>query len=187
MKSALILVDIQNDYFDGGKSELYLTDVAAKHAKTALEFFRKSSLPVYHIQHINTRPNATFFLPDSEGSKIHHSVYPLTEEKIFIKHAPNSFFDTGLADELLQKEIQHLVICGMMSHMCIDTTVRAAKDYGFTLTVLEDACTTKDLVWNGVTIPAQTVHNTIMASLNGTFANVIKTDDFILEFKNTLL
>lgn len=182
MNSAIILVDIQNDYFAGGKNELHLPEEAANHAKQALDFFRRANLPVYHIQHINTREGATFFLPDSEGAEIRQIAAPLPDEKVFIKHAPNSFLNTGLADELSKNNIQQLIICGMMSHMCIDTTVRAAQDYNFAVTVLEDACTTKDLSWDGKVIPAETVHNTIMASLNGTFAKVLKTDRFLAEF-----
>ncbi|SHO52938.1 cysteine hydrolase family protein [Anaerocolumna xylanovorans] len=178
MKSAIVLIDIQNDYFEGGKNELHHSDKAAVHAKQALNFFRNAKMPVYHVQHVSGGEGATFFLPDTNGAEIHKSVTPLAEEKVFVKHAPNAFYNTGLSGELLSNGINHLVICGMMSHMCIDTTVRAAWDYGFSVTVLEDACTTMDLVLkNGAVIPAETVHNTFMASLNGTFAKVLQADD----------
>ena len=179
MKNALIIIDIQNDYFEGGKNELHLPEQAAANAKKALEFSRSSNMPVFHVQHISIQQGAAFFLPDSTGAEIHQSVAPRIGEKVFIKHAPNAFFQTGLSDELLRQNISHLVICGMMSHMCIDTTVRATKDFGFSVTVLEDACTTKDLIWHDTAIPAETVHGTIMASLTGVFAQVLQTDKFI--------
>lgn len=180
MNSAIILIDIQNDYFKGGRNELYRPEEAAENAARILDCYRINGCPVYHIQHINTREGATFFLPDTAGAEIHTNVKPLPGEKIFVKHAPNSFFDTGLADELLQKQIEQITVCGMMSHMCIDTTVRAARDFGFVATVIHDACTTKDLVWEQTVIPAETVHSTFMASLRGTFANVISTKDYFL-------
>ncbi len=179
MNRALIIIDIQNDYFKDGKNELYQPEQAALQAKRTLDYFRNKGLPVYHVQHINIREGAPFFLPDTLGAEIHASVKPQRGEKVFVKHAPNSFFDTGLADELTKKMIDHIIVCGMMSHMCIDTTVRAAQDFGLTTTVLHDACTTKDLVWKKITIPAPIVHDTIMASLHGIFANVISTEEFL--------
>lgn len=179
MKSAIILIDIQNDYFECGKNELYLPKQAAMHAKQALNFYRMNNLPVYYVQHINIQKGSTFFLPNSIGVKIHQSVSPQISEKVFVKHTPNAFFKTGLAEELLQNGIHHIVICGMMSHMCVDTTVRAAHDLGFSVTVIEDACTTKELLWDGVLIPATIVQNTFMASLNGVFAQVVQTDIFL--------
>ncbi|WP_242949710.1 isochorismatase family protein [Clostridium pasteurianum] len=122
-------------------------------------------------------------MPNSIGVKIHQSVLPQAGEKVFVKHSLNAFLKTGLSEELLRNNILHIVICGMMSHMCIDTTVRAAHDLGFLVTVLEDACNTKDLLWNGAAITAQMVHNTFMASLNGVFAQVMHTDKFLENVK----
>jgi nicotinamidase-related amidase len=181
MNSALILIDIQNDYFKGGKSELYNTEQSAKNARSVLDVFREKGLPIFHVQHINIREGATFFLPDSEGVDIHNSVYPIKGEQIIIKHTPNSFFETQLQHQLSEKNIENLVVCGMMSHMCVDTTVRAAKDLGYLVTLLHDACTTKDLLWDNTVINAQLVHNTFMASLNGAFAKVQSTGDYISE------
>ena len=177
--NALLLIDIQNDYFPGGKCELCGTDEAAHRAGEALEYFRNKHLPVFHIRHISTNGVTRFFLPGTEGSEIHASVFPREGEQVFIKHAPNSFLQTGLEEELRRAGADQLTVCGMMSHMCIDTGVRAAKSLGFSVTVLEDACAAKDLVWEGAVLPARTVHSVIMASLSGTFAKVMKTQDFI--------
>ena len=179
MKSALILIDIQNDYFIGGKSELNHPIETAKSARAILDFFRESNSPVYHVQHINTNSKATFFLSGSTGAEINPLVTPSEEEKVFIKHVPNSFYNTGLAETLSDNGIKHIVVCGMMTHMCIDTTVRSAKDLGLSVTLIEDACTTKDLVWKGHTIPAEDVHAAYMASLNGMFAEVMLAEIFL--------
>ena len=99
---------------------------------------------------------------------------------IIVKHTPNSFFETNLAVILKQEGITDIVVCGMMSHMCVDSTTRACKDYALKATQLSDACATKDLVFKGKTIPAETVRDVFMASLNGMFANVIKTGTLIV-------
>jgi nicotinamidase-related amidase len=104
----------------------------------------------------------------------------LDNEYLVVKHTPNSFFETNLADILKQEGITDLVICGMMSHMCVDTTTRACKDFGIKVTLLSDACTTKDLIYNGKVIPAETVHDVFMASLNNMFASVIETSVLVL-------
>ncbi len=184
MENAILLIDIQNDYFAGGRNELHLPELAASRAREALELYRRLNLPVFHVQHISTRPGATFFLPDTAGADIHESVAPLPNENVIVKHAPNAFFQTELAAELQRLEVRHLVICGMMSHMCIDTSVRAAKDHGFAVTLLEDACTTKDLRWRETVIPAETVHQTFMAALSGSFAQVQRTEEFIAGIVN---
>ncbi len=177
MKKALLIIDVQNDYFEGGKSELYNPLGALGNIEKVLSIFRKANLCVIHVQHINTRDGATFFLPDTDGVQIHKNLMPMDSEHLIIKHAPNSFLGTNLLTVLKDSEIEEVVICGMMSHMCIDTTTRACMDYGIKVTLLEDACATKNLIYNGKTISAETVHDVFMASLNGMFAKVIKTSE----------
>ncbi len=100
MKTGLLLIDLQNDYFPGGKMELAGIVQAAEKARLLLDHFRKNNLPVYHVQHISIRPGATFFLPRTEGGKIHTTVEPLAGEKVFQKHFPNSFRETQLLETL---------------------------------------------------------------------------------------
>lgn len=181
MKSALLLIDIQNDYFTGGKMPLYQPDVASKNAQRILEKFRTNEQPVIHIQHIASRPDASFFLPQTNGAEIHADVAPTNSEKIIIKHFPNSFRETDLLDYLQGQNIEQLVVCGMMTHMCVDATVRAAKDFGFSLTIIGDACTTKQLEINGNTVEAEDVHHSFLAALNYFYATVINADMFMNE------
>lgn len=173
MKKAMILIDIQNDYFSGGKNELFQPEQAALVAAKALEDCRTNGDEVIFIQHISQNKNGGIFCEGTEGCEIHDSVKPLDHEKIFIKHKPNSFYETGLDEYLKSKEITDLLICGMMSHMCIDTTVRAAKDLGYSIKLIGNGCTTKDLSLNGVLYNAELVHNCFMAAIHGKFAEVI--------------
>jgi nicotinamidase-related amidase len=178
MKEALLLIDIQNDYFSGGCNPLNDPETASKNAAIILKNFRKRGLTVIHIRHISDRPGAKFFLPDSEGSEIHANVKPITGEKIIIKHYPNSFRETDLFDFLKSNKISDLVICGMMTHMCVDSTVRAAKDYGFNIKLIKDACSTKSLLINNETIKASDVNNVFIAAMNYFYAEVFTTDEF---------
>ncbi len=178
MKKALLIIDVQNDYFAGGKSELYNPVDALDNIEAVLKQFREKKLPVIFVQHISLGKNAAFFLPDTEGVQLHERLRPLDNEYVVTKHAPSCFLNTNLTDIVRDNGITEFVICGMMSHMCIDTTTRACMDHGLKATLPEDACTTKDLTFSGRIIPARTVHAAHMASLNGTFANVIKTGEF---------
>ncbi|ENQ3106226.1 cysteine hydrolase [Bacillus cereus] len=179
MKTGLVLIDIQNDYFPGGRCELHEPLKAVENAKKVIGFFRGMNLPIFHVQHISVKEGATFFIPNTEGVKIHPHIAPLKNEFVVQKNYPNSFRETNLFELLKQEGIEHLVICGMMTHMCIDTTVRAASDLEFGCTVIEDACTTKDLVFNDETIQAKRVHTAFMGALEKMFANVIKTTEFL--------
>lgn len=175
----LLLVDIQNDYFPGGKMELHHMDDAAVNAALLLSLFRNKNWPVVHVQHLSTRPNASFFIPGSKGAEIHSSVLPMNEEPIVQKNFPNSFRQTNLHEILKSQHADELVICGAMSHMCIDTTTRAACDRGFPVTLIHDACATRDLSFNGQTVEATKVQAAYMAALNGSFAKVISTAEFL--------
>ncbi|WP_144569350.1 cysteine hydrolase family protein [Bacillus pseudomycoides] len=185
MKTALLLVDIQNDYFPNGKMELRGTMEASEYASQLLRHFREMNQPIFHIQHVSIQENATFFLPDTEGVHIHENVRPLKNETVILKHYPNGFRETDLLEQLQNLEIEHVIICGMMTHMCIDATVRAAFDFGFRCTVVHDACATKDLIFKNATIPAVYIHNTILASLNDVYADVMSTEQFF-SFRNSI-
>jgi len=178
MKQALLLVDIQNDYFRGGKMQLVGMEEASRNARLLLAMFRKKRLPVVHIRHISRRPGATFFLPNTKGADIHDSVAPQPGEIVIEKQFPNGFRDTDLLAVLTRSEVDQVVICGAMSHMCIDATTRAAFDLGFRCIVIEDACATRDLEYKGIMIGAGTVHAAFMAALAGVYATVVSADEY---------
>lgn len=129
MKQALLLIDIQNDYFDDGANPLVGSYRASLKAKCVLEEFRAESLPIIHFQHLSVRSGSTFFVPDTFGAEIHQNVKPLDTEKVITKNFPNSFRETQLLDYLKANEITDLVVCGIMTHMCVDATVRAELLY----------------------------------------------------------
>ncbi len=181
MDKALLIIDIQNDYFKDGTNALVNSETASTNARMLLDRFRAERWPVIHIRHLATRPTATFFIPNTKGAEIRDIVKPLGNEKVIVKHYPNSFRDTELLDYLKEKGINNLVICGMMTHMCIDATVRAAKDFGFNIELIGDACATKDLEINGKTVKAIEVQNSFLAALNYFYATVKSTKEYLEE------
>jgi nicotinamidase-related amidase len=179
MKTALILIDFQNDYFPGGKMELEGSIEASLRAGQLLSTFRRRRLPLVYVQHFSTRPGASFFILDTDGVKIHENVHPLEHEIVIHKHYPNSFRDTGLLTYLHDEHIKRLVLCGMMTHMCIDATARAAFDHGFECLVAEDACATMGLIHKGQNIPARYVSLSFLAALNAIYARVLTTEEIL--------
>ncbi|MCY7289981.1 MAG: cysteine hydrolase [Cryobacterium sp.] len=179
MTRALLVIDIQRDYFPGGSFPLADPEAAAASARLVLDAFRASGESIVHIFHVDTDPAATFFRPGTSGSDFHPLVAPLSGEIVLEKHEPNSFIGTGLADVVADAGVDELVIVGMMSSMCVDSTTRAACERGFTVTVVHDACAAPDLTFGGTTIPGATVHAAFMAALHGSFATVISSDELL--------
>lgn len=180
MNTALLIIDVQNDYFSNGKCELFQSELALKVIKELLSRFRKRGLPIYFIQHIADR-EVDFFVPETFGVDIHEQIRPLSSEKVIVKRVPNSFSGTNLQAELRKSSITKLVVCGMMTHMCVDTTVRAAKDLDYSVTLISDACTTKELEWQGTKYSADIVQNVYLASLSQKFAKVLTSKEYFDE------
>src|SRR5689334_1999783 len=132
--AALLIIDIQNDYFPGGAMALEGPDAAAEKASRALKSFRDRQWPVIHVRHSSIRPGSTFFLPGTKGAEIHASVTPKSGETVIEKNFPNAFRSTGLKEILERQQTKDLVIAGMMTHMCVDATVRHAADLGYKVT-----------------------------------------------------
>lgn len=181
MNKVLIIIDIQNDYFEGGKMALINPEAASLNARKLLIHFREKNMPVIHIQHLSTRKDASFFIPDTEGADIHANVKPLENEKVIIKHFPNSFRETKLLEYLKEKELNNIVVCGMMTHVCVDSTIRAAKDYNLNIELISDACATKNLEIKSEIIKASQVHKSFLAALNYFYSEVLTTNEYIMK------
>ena len=173
LTTALLLVDIQNDYFPGGKMELVGSVEAGLKAAMVLTAFRGSGWPVIHVRHEALKPTSGFFLPGTDGAEIHDSVRPLPGEVVATKHFPNSFRETGLLDRLRSLMVGRLVIAGSMTHMCVDATTRAAIDLGLECAVLSDACATRDLTFGDRTVVAADVQAAFLAALGSAYARVL--------------
>ncbi len=178
MKKCLLLIDIQNDYFKDGRMELEGPEKAGKNIELLLKKFREENLQVFHVRHEAMAPTATFFLPGTPGAEIHECAKPSKGEKVITKNFPNSFLKTDLLETLQENQITNLVICGMMTHMCLDATTRAAKDLGFNCVIIGDTCATKDLEINGEQVKAAEVQKAFLAALNSTYAKITTAAEY---------
>lgn len=179
-KQALIIIDIQNDYFENGNIPLVNPVEASLNAAKVLEHFRAKKLPIAHIQHLSADPTAMpIFVEGTPGAEIHENVKPLSGENVFQKYYPNSFRETGLGEYLKENEVTEVIITGMMTHMFIDATTRAAFDLGYKCTVIGDSCASKDLEINGKTVKADDVHHAFLAALEFFYAEIKSTNEFL--------
>lgn len=176
---ALLLIDIQNDYFPGGRMELHEPEKAALRASELLGFFRNRNQFIIHVRNEAIHPGASFLLPETPGVDFQESVLPLPGETVITKNYPNSFRDTKLEQILRKEMVQELYICGMMTHNCVSSTVRAAFDSGFTLNLIENACATRALKTPaGIEVKARDVQNSHIAALSR-FAHVLSTEELL--------
>lgn len=182
-ESALILVDIQNDYFEGGRWPVDKMEVVSANAARLLSNARQTDMPIIHVRHEIPSDDAPFFRPGSTGSEIHRSVAPENGEQVILKHRPNSFQDTSLHEDLKRLGVKQVSICGAMSQLCIDATARAAVDFDYQVIVVEDACGAKSQKFGEIEVPAAQVHAAFMAPLAMSYAKIVTTDAYISETK----
>jgi nicotinamidase-related amidase len=168
LRSALLIIDIQEFYFPGGALPLVEPAPAARNAGRVLQEFRKAGDLVVHVGH-----NA------GQGAAFHPEVTPEPGEKVFMKDEVNAFVGTGLLEFLRESKVTDLVVCGMQTHMCLEGAVRAARDYGFSCVVIEDACATRDLKFNGESVSARQVHLATLKTLQGAYAQVLNTEAWL--------
>jgi nicotinamidase-related amidase len=185
-RSAVLVVDLQNDYFPGGRWTLAGIEAAANNAAKVIASARKSGDLVVHIRHEFESDSAPFFTPGSEGAKTNASVCAVKGEHVVLKHQVNSFRDTNLKEILDGNNIEYVVVCGAMSNMCVDAVTRAAHDYGYKVSVVHDACASRDLEFNGVQIPAAQVHAAFMSSLGFAYATILSTENFVTSRNESL-
>jgi nicotinamidase-related amidase len=178
-KRALVLIDIQNDYFPGGKWPLAGIESAADNAAKVLAAARAAGDLVIHVRHEFPTTEAPFFTPGSDGAKIHSKVQNQGQESVVLKHHVNSFRETDLKSLLDRHGVTDVVICGAMSHMCVDAGVRAASDLGYSCVVVHDACATRDQEFGGKRVPAAEVHAAFMSALQFGYAKLVSTEEYL--------
>lgn len=172
-QAALILIDHQREYTDGG---LPLSGMPAAVAACSelLALARTNGAPVFHVQHL-APGGAPLFDAAGEFVAFIEGIGPVGGESVVTKALPNAFAGTTLQAGLVAAGCKQLVIAGFMTHMCVSTTTRAAAELGYTNWVVADACATRDLPlpW-GEVITAAEVHRAALAELNDSFAQVVR-------------
>lgn len=179
LQQALVVIDVQNDYFPGGRWTLAGMEAAADNVARLLTAARTAGDTVIHVRHEFPTSDAPFFVPGSVGAEIHAKAHNVGREPVVVKNQINAFRDTALKQLLDQAGIQDVVLCGAMSHMCVDAAVRAASDFGYRCTVIHDACATRDQEFQGLKVPAEQVHAAYMSALGFGYATLLSTKDFV--------
>ncbi|UVJ42763.1 cysteine hydrolase [Pseudomonas sp. LS1212] len=174
--ATLVIIDAQKEYLSGPLA-LSGMDEAVANIAQLLAAARAAGRPVVHVRHLGTVGG--LFDPQGERGTFIPELQPLSDEPIVEKRLPNAFNGTTL--QTLLEKVGHLdiIVCGFMSHSSVSTTVRAAKDYGYRCTLVEDACATRDLPFKDGVISALQVQQTEMAIMADNFASVALTKDLI--------
>lgn len=178
-KRAIVIVDLQKDYLGSGRFPLVGIDAAAANAARVVEAARSRGDRIVHVHHVSKEVDSPLFAPGTDGIQPIQALVPQADDAVIIKNYPNSFRDTALQETLRQSGIKDVVVIGAMSDVCIDATARAAADLGYDLTVVHDACATRDKTFGDSHVPAAQVHATIMSALDFGYGKVTTTADFL--------
>ena len=175
-KTALLLIDFQMEYYSGG---LPLPDgaAAAKNAADLIDWADRVGVHVIHIHHVAGNPQSPLFTPGGKHVAPHPLVVPADHHQRVSKGLPSSFVGTGLHTLLQERAVDTLIITGLMTHMCVDSTARDALSLGYKSIVAADACATRDLpdyAGNGV-LPHRELHHFSLSALADRFAEVMST------------
>lgn len=177
--TALLIIDLQNDYFPNGKFPLAGIEAAAGQVASLVRAARAKGVPVVHVRHEMSEADAPFFGAGTPGAQIHPLLAPLEGEPVIVKENVNAFLDTGLDALLKEKGVSALVVAGAMSHMCVDAATRAALDLGYGVTLAHDATATRDLSFDCQEVPAAQVQTAMMAALAFAGATLARADEVV--------
>jgi nicotinamidase-related amidase len=177
--TALVVIDIQGFYFENGSLPLTGSVEAARQARRAIDAARSKRIPVIHVRHVPKGVKVVDGEPADPQYRIRQEVAPAPGEKVISKQYANSFRETDLLEYLRAHAIKRLVIVGMQTHMCVEAASRAAADLGFEVVVLHDACATRPLKFGSTTVPAEMVHATALAAIQGSYGKVIGVDEWL--------
>lgn len=166
MSRALLLIDVQKDYFAGGKHVLPGMDGLLGSVATLIEAFRAKGEHIVFVQHVTHDVDPSLpFAPYTVGAELSDGLQPEPHDLLITKSTPNAFFQTWLDAMLRGRCVTELVIAGAMTQTCIDSTARGALDFGYAVTVASDACVAGPIHWQDKTIPQEDVQQTFLAAL----------------------
>ena len=170
----LVVIDMQQA-FDNPKWGQRNNLSAEANIAQLLASWREAKRQVMHVHHRNPKPNS-LFNPDSSGIVAKPEALPLEGEPVLFKNVNSAFIGTDLEQRLRAIGATTLVVVGMTTDHCVSTTTRMAGNFGFDTFIVSDATATFDRSGpDGKYYPAQLMHDTALASLNGEFAEVVST------------
>jgi len=178
MERALLIIDVQNEYFTG-KLPVTYPQGSLENILKAMEEASKNRIPIILVQHTAPQKDSKTFVKGSKEWEIHSEIKNRKYDYIIEKNLPDSFTKTGLEDLLRKRNIDTVVICGYMTQMCCDTTARQAFHLGFAVEFLSDATGTLQISNYAGTISAEELHKAVLITQAMKFSKVVATDEWI--------
>jgi nicotinamidase-related amidase len=167
MSKALLVIDLQNDYFPEGKYPLWNAKATLKNAVTAIEKAHTQNVPVIIIQHIANKHKgiAPFFNDGTVGAEVHSDILlAAPQAPIIVKEFADSFVNTLLEDTLTKLGITELLVCGMMTQNCVTHTAISKSAEKYNVSILVDCCTTVDEMIHTIALHAVSTRVALVSS-----------------------
>lgn len=179
-KRALIVIDVQNEYFDGA---LPISDpppdVSLANVGRAMDAASAAGVPVIVVRHGSSDPESPIFREGTHAWELHPEVERRSRDHLIEKSLPGSFTGTPLESILAAGGVDTVAITGYMTHMCVDTTSRQAAHLGLAVEILNDATGTLPLENSGGSAAGEELHRATLVAQGQFFADVISTDDWL--------
>lgn len=173
--TAIIVIDIQNEYFPGGKLPVPDGQRVLEKNQQLLNFARSHTMPIFFVQHLGS-PDGPLFAEGSGFDDFHAKLQPYTGDRVIRKATPSAFVGTDLEAQLNALGIKQLIVSGLMTHMCVSSTARDAVPKGFSVIIPDDACATRDVDgWDGNVLSHQQLHYAALTAVGDVFAEVMST------------
>lgn len=182
MKGALLVIDVQNEYFTGKLPVTYPAKSFEK-IQIAMDHAHAVHLPVVVIQHTNPAPEAATFKKGTDGWELHDEIKRRYADIVIEKTLPGSFTATSLDDWLKENNISTITIAGYMTQMCCDTTARQAFHRGYTVNFLSDATGTLAITNSAGSVTDEELHRAILVTQAMRFSRVISTNEWMMDIK----
>ena len=167
MKKALLIIDLQNDYFPGGKFPLWNAEAILGNIEKAIHAAEMKNIPVLHIQHV-ANPEmgiSPFFNRGTEGVAIHPRILEAAPDApVVVKEFADGFVDTNLEETLSDLGITELLVCGMMTQNCVTHTAISKSAEKYKVTILPDCCTTVDEMIHNIALHAVSTRVSLVES-----------------------
>ncbi len=175
MKTALLVIDVQNEYFTGSMPVTYPVE-SFKNILMAMDHAQAAGITVVVIQHTNAAKNAATFNKGTVNWQLHDEIKKRHADIVVEKNLPGSFTGTNLDSWLKEQGISNVTIAGYMTQMCCDTTARQAFHRGYTVEFLSDATGTLSVTNSAGTITAGELHHAILVTQQMLFSRVLTTE-----------
>ncbi|WP_226504041.1 isochorismatase family protein [Pseudomonas sp. MWU16-30317] len=177
-KTALLVIDFQNEYFTG-RMPIPDGDAALANTRQLIEYADRSEIPVYHIQHV-APAGAPVFAIDGESVKFHPQMQPRSHDQVLQKNTVSVFASTDLDKRLKAANIDTVIVAGLMTHACVAAAARDAEPLGYKVVVASDASATRAITrFNGEAIDKDSLHRAALASVEDTFGDILTTSQIL--------